>query len=454
MKRGLIIVIIIVLLVVVGAGAYFSGMLDPMLGSGESAAAVDDGENAGTSSAGTTAESAPPQASVRTLSANARVIPARTSKLSLSVSGVVDEIYVAEGDEVAEGDLLLRLEDASQRTTLARTQAELKRAQANLDKLIAGARSEEIATAEAALTAALARLARLQNGALPGDMAVAEAGVDSAQAGLAKVLEGASDQSLIAAKADLANAQAELTRAQRAYNEIGWRNDVGAMPQSAQLQVATNNFEAAQARLADLQSGASRADVAGAQAQIRQAEANLERIENTYPADIAAAQADVDQAEAQLELLKAGARTEEIASAEADVAAATAAVQQALIDLANTELRAQFDSTVAMLETEIGEQVNAGNPVVQLADLNNWEIRTEDLTEFDVTGIQPGAAATLFFDAIPDLELDGIVERIRPMGSDQRGDIVYTVVIRPLGNDERLRWNMTAVASFDDLGEE
>ena len=81
--------------------------------------------------------------------------------------------------------------------------------------------------------------------------------------------------------------------------------------------------------------------------------------------------------------------------------------------------------------------------------MSAWEIRTEDLTEFDIVGIEPGDAASLSFDAIPDLVLPATVKRIRPIGTDNRGDVVYTVVVIPDGEDERLRWNMTAVATFN-----
>jgi HlyD family secretion protein len=63
--------------------------------------------------------------------------------------------------------------------------------------------------------------------------------------------------------------------------------------------------------------------------------------------------------------------------------------------------------------------------------------------------IAAGDPVVITFDAIPDLELPGTVSRIRPIGADQRGDIVYTVVVIPEANDDRLLWNMTAVANFE-----
>ncbi|MEZ4728154.1 MAG: biotin/lipoyl-binding protein [Caldilineaceae bacterium] len=380
--------------------------------------------------------------------ADARLVPTQRATLNLSVSGIVAEVLVNEGEEVTAGQILLRLNANQQQVAVARAQADLQRAQARLVELTAPARTEEVAQVEAALSAAQARYERLAQAALPGDIAAAEAALNASQASLAKVLEGASEQQLIAARADLANAEATLRQAQNAYNLVKWRNDLGATPQSAALQQATNNYEAAQARLADLERGASQSDIANASAQVRQSQARLQTLRNAMPADMAAAQADVSAQQAQLDLLLTGPRAETIAVAEADVAAATAALQQTLVALSEMELRAPFTGTVAALTIEVGEQASPGAALVQLADLSIWEIETEDLTELDVVGITPGSQVTLNFDAIPDLEMSGTVKRVRPIGEDNRGDIVYTVLVDPAQQDSRFLWNMTAVVTL------
>ena len=183
-------------------------------------------------------------------------------------------------------------------------------------------------------------------------------------------------------------------------------------------------------------------------ASVRQAQVQLETVQNSMPSDMAVAEASVNQAKAQLDELMAGARSEDIAAAEADVAAATAALQQALVGLRNTELRAPFTGVVATLNAAVGEQVSPGAPVAQLADVTAWEIETSDLTELDVVGVTEGAKVELTFDALPDLTLGGTVSRIRPIGQDNRGDTVYTVVVVPGSQDNRLLWNMTAVVDF------
>ncbi len=168
------------------------------------------------------------------------------------------------------------------------------------------------------------------------------------------------------------------------------------------------------------------------------------------PSQIAEAEAELRRAQAQLAQSLAGAREEEIAAAAADVATAKAQLLQAEAALAETELRAPFDGTVAFLDVRVGEQVTAGAVIVQLADLTRWQIETSDLTEIGIVDVAEGDRADLTFDAIDDLDMAGTVTRIRPIGENKQGDVVYTVIIEPDRQDERLRWNMTAVVRIGD----
>jgi HlyD family secretion protein len=433
---------------------------------GEAAAAEGEGAAAASGDAaaeGTTGDAAagqdaaeqtdagaqvPPAATGSRVVADAKVVPVQSAELSMSAGGIVEQLDVQEGDTVTAGQILIKLDDAQQRVGVAQAQANLQSAQANVDQLLAGARTQEIAQAEAGLAAAQSAYDRLANASSPGNIAAAQAGVAQAQANLQSVLEGPSEAALIAAQADLRNAEAQLRNATSAYNRIKDQNDVGMRPESLALEQATIAYESAKARLADLQNGATAGQIAAARAGVSQAAAQLDTLQKSAPMDLASSQAAVDQAQAQLDLLKAGARPEAIAIAEANVAAATASLQNALVALADTELRAPFGGLIATINTAIGEQVSPGAPIIVMADTSTWEIETSDLTEFDVVGIQPGASVRLTFDAIPDLELPGTVSRIRPIGEDNRGDTVYKVVVTPDQNDPRLLWNMTAVVEF------
>jgi len=445
MKRFVVVLLIVVALAGAGYGAYALGYLPAEIMQVIAAPAADSAQRSAQSAPQAVEEQAVAQPRVL---ADAKVVPLLRSDLSMAASGIAVQVNVREGDRVQAGDLLIKLDDAQARVAVAQAQANLARAQANLEKIKAGARAENIAVAEAALAAAQANYDKLVNAAAPGNIATAEAALAKAQAEYTRVTQGPTEEMLIGARANLASAEAQLNQARSAYNRIKDMADAGMRPESLAMQQATIAYEAAQAQLNDMLNGPTAAEIASAAASVRQAQVALETARNAMPSDIAVVAAQVAQAQAQLDEIKTGARVEDIAAAEAEVAAATAALQQALVGLRNTELRAPFAGVIATLNITEGEQVSPNAPVIQLADDTAWEIETSDLTELDIVGITQGRSVTLTFDALPDLELSGVVSRIRPIGQDNRGDTVYTVVVTPSKQDNRLLWNMTAVVDF------
>lgn len=450
MRRFLVIVLIIA---IVAVGGYFGAQALGLL-------PTQDGESA-IAGQGQDAEPTPlpPVIASQGVIADARVVPVQRAGLSAATGGIVAVVLVDEGERVEAGQTLLRIDDALARAGVARAEADLQRSQANLNSLLDGNRVEDINAAQAAVDAAQAQLNRLVQSTEAGDLDAAQAAVAGANANLQQVMEGPTEQELIAARADIANAEAALTQAQRAYDRIKWRNDVGATQESANLQTATNNYEAAKARYDNLLAGPRQAQINAANAQIWQANAQFEALQAGRPADIQALEANVRSAQANLDKLLAGSTTSQIAAAEADVKAATATLQQQLISLSQTELRAPFGGLVAAVDINAGEQASPGVPLVQLADTSAWRIETEDLTELQVVDVELGDSAVVSFDALPGVEMAATVANIRPFGENSSGDIVYTVVLEPgtitstsdaIDNAaDRLRWNMTAVVNFE-----
>ncbi|MCL5996125.1 MAG: HlyD family efflux transporter periplasmic adaptor subunit [Chloroflexi bacterium] len=371
-----------------------------------------------------------------TVVAEARVVPARSAALSAATGGAVVEV-------------LVRLDSKRQAAAAAQAEANLARAKAQLDQLKAGPRQQEVETAQAGLDAAQAQLAKLEQGARPEDVSAAAAAVAAAQADLQSAKDGASDEQLAAVQADLANAEAVLKLRQADYDRVAYEPGIAARPESIALEQATNTYLAAKARYDELAKGPTQAALDAANARVRQAAAQLNGLKAPpRQADLDAVKAEVRRAQAQLDLVKAGARTEVVAAAEADTAAAQATLDQARVALSDTELQAPFAGVIAALNAKIGEQVALGAPVVQLADTSEWQIETTDLTELSIVNVREGAAATVTFDALPGFELSGKVLRVKPLGENKQGDIVYTVVVKPDTQDERLRWNMTAAVAI------
>jgi HlyD family secretion protein len=375
--------------------------------------------------------------------ASGAIVPAQQAALSFAAAGRIHTLMVAVGSQVAAGDPLVLQEDAAAQAAVTRAQAVLFQAQAALAALVVGPRVQEIAIAQAAVDAATAQLAQLTEAARPEAVAAARADLAAAQAARQQLNSAPREADRIAALATLSNAKAAVQQAQSAYNTVAWRNDIGALPESRQLQEATNNYEAAQARYDALYGGPATDVAAAAQARVQQAQAALDSLLNPgSDQQVAVAQAQLRAAQAQFELLTAAARDETLAAAAAAVTQAEADLRQAENDLANLTLRAPFTGTVTALNANVGEMVQPGTVVLTLADLTQLQAETIDLSERDIGRVAEGQIATVFVEAL-NAEVPGRVWQIAPQATVIGGDVVYTVVITLDEQPPGLRWGMS-----------
>jgi multidrug resistance efflux pump len=295
--------------------------------------------------------------------AEAKVVPASSVSLSFEASGAVAEILVAEGDSVAAGAPLARLDTRDLSLGVEQAQVSLEQARADYDKLLEGATPEQIAAAQAEIQRAQGSLQSAQGGLTSADIAAARAELESARARLAELESGpkgtavqssqaAVDQarlnlqqqrdSLAQAKlnAELALEQSAnaLRNAQDEYSRIHWDNLAlekapGDLPQelrdreaAAARAVEDGERNMAQAQLTLEQ--ARQAEITGiqtAEARLRDAEAQHEQLlAPTDRDEIAAARAQVASAQARLARLTGGEQAGNVAAAQAGVASAEA----------------------------------------------------------------------------------------------------------------------------------
>ncbi|MEI8167573.1 MAG: efflux RND transporter periplasmic adaptor subunit [Chloroflexales bacterium] len=441
-----------------------------------------------------------------------RVLPTRDADLRFELPGTVAELLVAEGDTVAAGAPLARLDTASLEAAVEQARATLDEASAQLELLQAGARPEAVAAAEAQVAQAQAAARQTGGRVTAADLQAARDALREAQAVLARLQAGPKGTEIEQARAALAQAQANLQTgrdalsgakttadlrvtqaanalrdAQDASSQIYWANvelgKLGDLPQArkdaeaaahravadaeaalAQAKVALDNARQAeltglaaataqtrdaQARLDQVLAGTDADQLAAAQARVSAAQAHIAQLTGTARAgELAAAQAGVSQAQAGLAQVAAAPRSPEVAAAAARVRVGQAALRQAELTLAKATLTAPFAGTVVEVNLTVGEQPTAASPAFVLADLSNWRIETSDLTELDVVSVREGDPATISFDALPDLSLTGTVTKIQALGKTFQGDVIYTVTVAPQSWDKRLRWNMTATVTF------
>jgi HlyD family secretion protein len=366
----------------------------------------------------------PPGAEVRPsggpVTASGKVVPAQQVDVSFATSGLIRTVAVARGDEVQVGDVLVTLDAELLEAKVTQAEAEVAAARAELARLKAGPRPEEIAAAEAQVEAAEARLAQAVAQRDQPDVGATEAEVAAAQAQVAaamadrKEAEEFHDETMKCVNVDLPGGESKkICPALGPIEEQARHN----------LHAASTAQTAAQAELEAL--------LAGADAEVRAVQAG-----------VWAAAAHRDAAQAQLDTLRAGATAEEVAAAGAKVAQAQAALAAARIALDQATLRAPLAGTVAALEVGSGEATMPGQVVLTLADLDHLQVETTDLSERDVDRVRVGQPATVYVEPL-GVEVGGQVVRIASQATMVGGDVMYPVVIKLDKRPPGLRWGMS-----------
>jgi multidrug efflux pump subunit AcrA (membrane-fusion protein) len=345
--------------------------------------------------------------------AEAKIVPLQSATISFSGTGKIVEIKAGEGAAVKKGGVIARLEgvekaqagiaaadylvvsakknrdDLYEKSHLATAQAEMVLAQANLDLQDAIDRRKDLN---------YARVNKYMLEGIQAQLIIAQNAVDDAETTYSYVEDKPADDP------DRARALAYLSQT-RLYRD--------------QIQ---RNFEYA--------SGPpDPKDIAKADAEV------------------ARARAVVDDAQRDYDRKKDGPYQNDIQLAEANLKNATAQADAARAALDDLQLVAPFDGVLAANDLKVGE-VAGSTSTVTIGNLSAWQVQTTDLKEVDIVGIEPGQQVKIQVDAIPDLEMTGIIDRIKAIGVDVRGDNTYVVTINLQNPDPRLLWNMTANVTF------
>jgi HlyD family secretion protein len=240
--------------------------------------------------------------------------------------------------------------------------------------------------------------------------------------------------------------------------------DLVAKIDDSQLRADVDHAEAAlasaQATLKDFEAGARSEELKSARAQVDLAntklaleETNWERVAQLFKnglisenqRDAAQANRDVarsqyDVAVEQLRLLEAGSRPDQIRAARGQAQQAEAALQLAKVRLKKTEIRAPNSGTVLVKESEQGEVISPGVPIVTIADLDDMWVKIY-IDESDIGNVRLGQPAKVQVDSFPEKEFTGKVKYISdsaeftPKNIQTREDRVKLVFAVKVGID-------------------
>lgn len=341
-------------------------------------------------------------------------IPVQNVTLSFSANGIVDEVFASEGDQVSQGNLIARLKGLErQKAFITAAQAELLSAQQTLDDLEKNAN----------VTRASAQL----------ELAQAKKTLDKAVENRNYKNYKRADQWYID------QSQADYLLALNDFNnaEMVWNNWKDKDETNVNRAFALQNFAAARKK-------------------VEQAEANYKYLQGAplevdvqvSEGELVVAKAAYEKALKDWELVKNGPNPDDLQLAQERLANAQAQLDSAQAGLDDLELKAAFDGTIVASNLKPGQFSTVGTSSVVLADLSQFHVESNDLTELNINRISEGQTVTVSFDGIPGLTIPGTVERIKPLGEDNQGDITYTVIIKLNEQDPRIKWRMTASIEF------
>lgn len=289
-------------------------------------------------------------------------IEAHDVRIGSRVGGRVLSVDVHEGQHVAAGTSLVRLDPYDWQQRLAEAQAELAARKAKLDLALAGFRREEIDQARAV--------------------------VERQQAYLDKLVAGPRQLEHQILEDRKAIAEAELAQLQRDYNRIRGLFESNASSRDEYDRAATALL-AGQARAA-----AARDELALS-------------LEGTRAEDIADARARLAEAQAALALKVAGLRPEEIAEAKAACEAASQRVASIQTQMDELVLRAPCDCVVEAVDLRPGDLIGANVPVVSLIESGPMWVRA--FVPEKRLNLAIGQRAWVRVDALPQRRFAGTI---------------------------------------------
>lgn len=391
------------------------------------------------------------------------------------MEGRVRAVLVREGERVARGQVLLRLDEQEVRAQLARSRALLDAAQARLAQ--AGqvgpmkdtAATSERSRAQAALEAARSRVQQAETRARLVETETKVA-VETAQAGVRAAADRLKIVKDVTRKQDLRQAQlfVEQAQARRGQAEVDAENarqvlerrkklllqdavareEVEEAERRYQAQQAVTRVAAAAVTVAEqkldlAREGSRPEEVRISEGQYAAAERALrlanseERRRQLANDEIAAAVAAREQAEAAVKAAQAGLVQHQMSQSEVRSARASVAQARADIRLYETQLddliiRAPVAGVVAARRVDAGEAVTRTTPLLTLVALDSVLFEAS-VPELEIDQVRPGQPAEVTVDSLPGRVLRGTVRQVIPVAERSTRAFRARIALAPAG---------------------
>ena len=159
-----------------------------------------------------------------------------------------------------------------------------------------------------------------------------------------------------------------------------------------------------------------------------------------YRANLAVAQAQLADAQREVDRLINGPSADDIAAAKARVAAARSTINQSMVI-------APFDGVITQAEPLTGDMVAPGTLAFRLDDLSRLLVDLQ-ISEVDINNVTIGQAVNVTFDAVQGKSYTGEVSGISQAGDASGTGVNFTVTVELTESDEMVKPGMTAAVTI------
>ncbi len=353
----------------------------------------------------------------------------KSRAIAPGVGGEVLEVFVDIGDLVEEGQELLRLDTTQLDWGVQRAEIALELARIALLEINEQSSESELAVAKANLELAETNLAKLEaGGGTEAEVAALQARANAAWARYNEILAGLSEARLQQLSAQVERAQLAVTQAQRAYNQVSWRDDVGGTPQAANLHRVTIDLNVAQAIYDEATQPPRVSEVQGALAAAQQAQHALNELEEgVSEVDFAVGRARVKSAEATV--MRIQELTHSQKSAELRVSQALISLEEAQQRRDKAQVRAPFTGVVLALNAEEGQMIGGSSTVGVIGDASSLELIV-GIPQDQVLTMSVGDPVRITRYGSDEISVLSTISKISPISLPGKGNSTFPVTIR------------------------
>jgi HlyD family secretion protein len=398
---------------------------------------------------------------VQEVSVTGKVESEESVDLAFEKGGKITAVGAVVGDKVSQGDMLLRIDGSDVSASLAQAQANIAFEEATLEKLVKGARAEDIQLSQVSLENAEASLLDAEN-ALRESMTDAYTKADDAIRNKTDIFfsNPRVDPQLTIPSTDF-KLSLEVTNMRKvietdlvAWGQHSTITEAGLLTEDvANTKKYLNDIKQFLERIALIVNAIApssattqttidgwKASVSSARTSVGVAITSLSASEEKWRG----AKSSVALATQQLALKKAGATAEEIAAQKARVASARASALTYRSQLDKLTLSAPFSGVVTKQDGKAGAIASPGTPMVSIQSAGAYKIEA-NVPEVDIAKLSENDAAKITLDAYGDQQpFTGVISRIDPAGKDIDGVPTYRITLRFEDNEGIVRSGMTA----------